>query len=120
MDFLELFRSQLNGPVMERLGGVLGLDAAQAQQIGQAVLPAQLKVITDKVATTAGAQHVLDLAAQGAAPARRRTCSPPLTASPPCGRRARRFSRSCSATASTTPCRTSHSRPVPAAAACRA
>jgi len=64
MDFLELFRSQLNGPVMERLGGVLGLDAAQAQQIGQAVLPAQLKVITDKVATTAGAQHVLDLAAQ--------------------------------------------------------
>ncbi len=64
MDILELLKGQLAGPVMERLGGMLGLDAAQAQRAGQAILPAQLSAITQKIAAPGGAQQVLDLAAQ--------------------------------------------------------
>ena len=49
---------------MERLGSMLGLDAVQAQRAGQAILPAQLSAITQKIAAPGGAQQVLDLAAQ--------------------------------------------------------
>ena len=64
MDILELLKGQLAGPVMDRLGGMLGMDSAQAQQLGQAILPAQLSAITQKIAAPGGAQQVLDLAAQ--------------------------------------------------------
>lgn len=64
MDILELFKSQLSGSVMERLGSAVGLDAAQAQSIGQAVLPAQVAALQGKASTQAGAQQLLDLAAQ--------------------------------------------------------
>ena len=64
MDILELFKSQLSGLVMERLGSAVGLDAAQAQSIGQAVLPAQVAALREKASTQAGAQQLLDLAAQ--------------------------------------------------------
>ena len=64
MDILELFKSQLSGSVMERLGSAVGLDAAQAQSIGQAVLPAQVAALREKASTQAGAQQLLDLAAQ--------------------------------------------------------
>ena len=64
MDILELLKGQLAGPVMDRLGGMLGMDSAQAQQLGQAILPAQLSAITQKITAPGGAQQVLDLAAQ--------------------------------------------------------
>lgn len=64
MDILELFKSQLSTSVMERLGSAVGLDAAQAQHIGQAVLPAQVAALREKASTQAGAQQLLDLAAQ--------------------------------------------------------
>ena len=64
MDILELLKGQLAGPVIDRLGGMLGMDSAQAQQVGQAILPAQLSAITQKIAASGGAQQVLDLAAQ--------------------------------------------------------
>ena len=64
MDILELFKSQLSGSVMERLGSAVGLDAAQAQSIGQAALPAQVAALREKASTQAGAQQLLDLAAQ--------------------------------------------------------
>lgn len=64
MDILELFKSQLSGLVMERLGSAVGLDAAQAQSIGQAVLPAQVAALREKASTQAGAQQLLNLAAQ--------------------------------------------------------
>ena len=64
MDILELFKSQLSTSVMERLGSAVGLDAAQAQSIGQAVLPAQVAALREKASTQAGAQQLLDLAAQ--------------------------------------------------------
>lgn len=64
MDMLELLRNRLDAPTLEKLGGAVGLDAAQAQKIGQAVLPAQVAVLEQQAATQAGAQHLLDLAAQ--------------------------------------------------------
>ncbi len=64
MDMLELLRNRLDAPTLEKLGGAVGLDAAQAQKIGQAVLTAQVAVLEQKAATQAGAQHLLDLAAQ--------------------------------------------------------
>jgi Bacterial protein of unknown function (DUF937) len=64
MDILELLKSQLSGPVVEKLGGLLGLDAAQAQKIGEVILPAQVAALTQKASTEAGAQHLLDLSSQ--------------------------------------------------------
>ena len=64
MDILELFKSQLSTSVMERLGSAVGLDAAQAQRVGQAVLPTQVAALREKASTQAGAQQLLDLAAQ--------------------------------------------------------
>ena len=64
MDILELLKGQIAGPLMERMGGLIGLDGAQAQKIGQAVLPAQLAALRQQASTPAGAQRVLDLVAQ--------------------------------------------------------
>ena len=64
MDILELLKGQLDGPLMERLGSAVGLDAAQARSIGQAVLPAQVAALREKAGTQAGAQQLLGLVAQ--------------------------------------------------------
>ncbi|WP_407540602.1 DUF937 domain-containing protein [Deinococcus radiomollis] len=64
MDMLELLKNRLDGSVLERLGGAVGLDVTQARQIGQAVLPAQVATLEQQAGTQAGAQRLLDLAAQ--------------------------------------------------------
>ncbi|MGY2896120.1 DUF937 domain-containing protein [Deinococcus sp. UYEF24] len=64
MDMLELLRNRLDGPLLEKLGGAVGLNAAEAQKIGQAVLPAQVAVLRQQAETQAGAQRLLDLASQ--------------------------------------------------------
>ena len=64
MDILEHLKTQLNGPLMERLGNAVGLDTTQARSVGQAILPAQVAVIQQKASSDAGAQHLLALVAQ--------------------------------------------------------
>jgi hypothetical protein len=64
MDMLELLKNRLDGPMLEKLGVSLGLDAAQAQKIGQAVLPAQVAELQRQAGTEAGAQRLLGLVAQ--------------------------------------------------------
>jgi len=61
MELLELLRGQVAGPLMERMGGVFGLDAAQAREVGQAVLPAQVEIVRQQAGTEAGSRHLLDL-----------------------------------------------------------
>ncbi|WP_407569812.1 DUF937 domain-containing protein [Deinococcus altitudinis] len=64
MDMLQLLRNRLDGPLLEKLGGAVGLNAAEAQKIGQAVLPAQVEALRQQAETPAGAQRLLDLASQ--------------------------------------------------------
>ncbi len=64
MELLELLRGQVAGPLMERMGGLLGLDASQAREVGQAVLPAQVAVVRQMAGTEAGSRQLLDLIAR--------------------------------------------------------
>ena len=64
MDMLELLGNRLDGKVLERLGSAVGLDSGQALKIGQAALSAQVAALQQQAGTHAGAQRLLDLAAQ--------------------------------------------------------
>ncbi|GGR30071.1 DUF937 domain-containing protein [Deinococcus ruber] len=64
MNTLELLQNELGGTVMERLGSVLGLGAAQARSVGEVILPVQLGALARQVHLPGGAQKLLDMAGQ--------------------------------------------------------
>ena len=64
MNILEMMQSELGGAVMERLGGVLGMGAAQARAVGEATLPVHLNALAEQANQPGGAQKLLEVAAQ--------------------------------------------------------
>lgn len=61
MDMLERLSSQIDSQTLATLGGALGLEAGQAQRIGQAVLPAHVSAMQQQAGTETGGRQLLDL-----------------------------------------------------------